>query len=86
LRVTGPITETEGKALYCCDPVGIHPNMTKLLLQRADEVAPGVPRGESGLIIVGDGTSLNENSRKVIEQQVALIRDGGPGFAEVVDA
>jgi hypothetical protein len=60
--------------------------MTKLLLQRADEVAPGVPRGETSLIIVGHGTSLNENSRKVIEQQVALIRDGGYGFAEVVDA
>jgi sirohydrochlorin cobaltochelatase len=86
LRVTGPITETEGKVLYYCDPVGIHPNMTKLLLQRADEVAPGVPRGETSLIIVGHGTSLNENSRKVIEQQVALIRDGGYGFAEVVDA
>ena len=86
LRVTGPVTETEGKVLYYCDPVGIHPNMTKLLLQRADEVAPGVPRGETSLIIVGHGTSLNENSRKVIEQQVALIRDGGYGFAEVVDA
>jgi len=86
LRVTGPITESEGKVLYYCDPVGIHPNMTKLLLQRADEVAPGVPRGETSLIIVGHGTSLNENSRKVIEQQVALIRDGGYGFAEVVDA
>ena len=86
LRVTGPVTETEGKMLYYCDPVGIHPNMTKLLLQRADEVAPGVPRGETSLIIVGHGTSLNENSRKVIEQQVALIRDGGYGFAEVVDA
>jgi len=86
LRVSGPVTDTEGKRLYYCDPVGIHPNMTKLLLQRADEVAPGVPRGETSLIIVGHGTSLNENSRKVIEQQVALIRDGGYGFAEVVDA
>lgn len=85
LRVAGPVTETEGKVLYYCDPVGIHPNMTKLLLQRADEVAPGVPRSETSLIIVGHGTSLNENSRKVIEQQVALIRDGGYGFAEVID-
>jgi sirohydrochlorin cobaltochelatase len=45
-----------------------------------------VPRDQTALIIVGHGTSLNENSRKVIEQQVALIRDGGYGFAEVIDA
>lgn len=86
LRVDGPTTHRDGKTIHYCDPVGIHPNMTRLLLQRADEVAPGVPRGQTGLIIVGHGTSLNENSRKVIEDQVALIRDGGHGFAEVVDA
>lgn len=86
LQVTGHITQLADKTLYYCDPVGIHPNMTKLLLQRADEVAPGVPRDQTALIIVGHGTSLNENSRKVIEQQVALIREDGYGFAEVVDA
>ncbi len=86
LRVDGPVTQRDGKTIRYCDPVGIHPNMTRLLLQRADEVAPGVPRGQTSLIIVGHGTNLNENSRKVIENQVALIRDGHHGFAEVVDA
>lgn len=86
LRLDGPVTQRGGKTIRYCDPVGIHPNMTRLLLQRADEVAPGVPRSQTGLIIVGHGTNLNENSRKVIENQVALIRDGHHGFAEVVDA
>lgn len=86
LRVDGPVTLRDGKTLRYCDPVGIHPNMTRLLLQRADEVAPGVPRELTSLVIVGHGTNLNENSRKVIEHQVALIRDGGHRFAEVVDA
>lgn len=86
LRVEGPTTRRDGKVIHYCDPVGIHPNMTRLLLQRADEVAPGVPRDQTGLIIVGHGTSLNENSRKVIEDQVRLIKEGGHGFAEVVDA
>ena len=85
LRLDGPVTQRDGKTIYYCDPVGIHPNMTRLLLQRADEVAPGVPRDRTSLIIVGHGTNLNENSRKVIETQVALIRDGHHGFAEVVD-
>ncbi len=85
LRLDGPVTQRDGRTIYYCDPVGIHPNMTRLLLQRADEVAPGVPRDRTSLVIVGHGTNLNENSRKVIENQVALIRDGHHGFAEVVD-
>jgi sirohydrochlorin cobaltochelatase len=86
LRLNGPTTQRDGRLIHYCDPVGIHPNMTKLLLQRADEVAPGVPRAETSLVIVGHGTSLNENSTKAIQDQVKLIREGGHGFAEVVDA
>jgi sirohydrochlorin cobaltochelatase len=86
LRLDGPVTHRDGKTFHYCDPVGIHPNMTRLLLQRADEVAPGVPRAETSLIIVGHGTNLNENSTKAIQDQVKLIREGGYGFAEVVDA
>jgi sirohydrochlorin cobaltochelatase len=86
LRLDGPVTRRDGREIYYCDPVGIHPNMTRLLLQRADEVAAGVPRSETSLIIVGHGTNLNENSTKAIQDQVRLIREGGYGFAEVVDA
>lgn len=86
LRLDGPVTHRAGLTLYYCDPVGVHEGMTKLLLKRADEVAPGIPREQTSVIIVGHGTNLNENSRKVIEKQVALIRDGGHGFAEVLDA
>ena len=54
------------RRVHYCDPVGIHASMTRLLLARAEEVAPGVPRGGSALIIVGHGTGLNENSTKAI--------------------
>ncbi|HRH99152.1 MAG TPA: CbiX/SirB N-terminal domain-containing protein, partial [Prosthecobacter sp.] len=86
LRLDGPTTHRDGKTIHYCDPVGIHPNMTRLLLQRADEVAPHVPREQTSLVIVGHGTSLNENSTKAIQDQVALIRAGHYGFAEVIDA
>ncbi len=86
LRLDGPVTQRGGKTLFYCDPVGVHANMKRLLLQRADEIAPGVPRDQTSLIIVGHGTSLNENSTRAIQEQVRLIRDGGCGFAEVVDA
>ncbi len=85
LRLDGPTTQRGSKTIHYCDPVGIHPNMTRLLIQRADEVAPGVPRDQTSLVIVGHGTSLNENSTKAIQDQVALIRSGHYGFAEVID-
>ena len=86
LGLDGPITRRDGRTICYCDPVGIHPNMTRLLLQRADEIAAGVPRELASLVIVGHGTSLNENSTAAITAQVELIRSGGYGFAEVADA
>ncbi|WP_395746195.1 CbiX/SirB N-terminal domain-containing protein [Prosthecobacter sp.] len=86
LRLDGPTTLRDGKTIRYCDPVGVHPNMTRLLIQRANEVAPHVPREQTSLVIVGHGTSLNENSTKAIQDQVALIRAGHYGFAEVIDA
>ncbi len=86
LQVEGPITQRGDARVYYCDPVGIHPGMTKLLLKRAAEVAPGVPREQTALIIVGHGTSLNDNSTRAIKDQVKLIREGGHGYAEVLDA
>lgn len=86
LRLDGPVTRRDGRVILYCDPVGVHPNMTRLLLQRADEVAAGVPRSKTSLVIVGHGTNLNENSTKAIQDQVKLIRDGNHGFAEVLDA
>ncbi len=86
LRLNGPVTRRDGRVIFYCDPVGVHPNMTRLLLQRADEVAAGVPRSETSLVIVGHGTNLNENSTKAIQDQVKLIREGNHGFAEVIDA
>jgi sirohydrochlorin cobaltochelatase len=86
LKLTGPITRLGRRTIYYCDPVGTHPSMTRLLLNRASEVAPGVPRSSTALVIVGHGTSLNENSAQAIKDQVAVIRSEATGFAEVVDA
>lgn len=86
LELTGAVTRRDGRTLRYCDPVGIHHSMTRLLLKRAGEIAPGVPRSEISLVIVGHGTSLNENSTAAIKSQVDLIRGSDAGFAEVVDA
>ena len=85
--VLPPLTNGgQERQVHYCEPVGLHPSMTRLLLARAEAVAPGVPRAESALIIVGHGTGLNENSTKAIKDQVALIKASGAGVAQVVDA
>lgn len=89
LELTGPTTLRAGKTVHYCDPVGCHSSMTKLLLKRAAEVAPGVPPSSISLVILGHGTARNAQSLEAIKNRVEEIRRGGPGipaFAEVVDA
>jgi sirohydrochlorin cobaltochelatase len=86
LCLTGPTTTVRGKTYHYCLPVGVHPSMTRLILRRAREVAPGVPPAETTLIITGHGTGLNQNSTKAIKDQVDLIAASGAGYAAVLDA
>ena len=73
------VRQDGGQSLHYCEPVGTHASMTAALLARAGGVVeqhpfPHAPKpGETTLIIAGHGTAKNENSRKAIEQQVALI-------------
>jgi sirohydrochlorin cobaltochelatase len=74
-------TQTRGnQVLHYCEPAGTHPSMTRVILARAAQIVeqhpfPRKPRpDEIALFIAGHGTGLNENSRKVIERQVELIR------------
>jgi sirohydrochlorin cobaltochelatase len=85
LGLTGPITQLGPKTVKYCAPVGNDPRMTDLLLARAAEVAPAAPLSKTSLIIVGHGTSLNENSAVAAKHQVEQIRERGV-FREVVAA
>ena len=77
LGLQGKVTCSQGRTLRYCPPVGSHPFMTQLLLKRAAEVAPGIDTSKSALLIVGHGTSLNDNSASAAKTQVALIRELG---------
>jgi sirohydrochlorin cobaltochelatase len=78
LELSGRVTERiDGQIWNYCAPVGSHASMTALLLGRAREVAPGVPPGETSLLIVGHGTSLNDNSAVAAKREVEAIRACG---------
>lgn len=73
-----------GQIWKYCEPVGNHPAATELLLQRAREAAPGVPEQETSLLVVGHGTSLNDNSAVAAKRQTETIRAMGL-YAEVIN-
>src|SRR5436309_1717070 len=63
LELAGKTTKrANGQTWYYGEPVGNHPLMTDLLVQRAREIAPGIAETEASLLIVAHGTDLNENS------------------------
>jgi sirohydrochlorin cobaltochelatase len=80
LGLNGAVTRIGRQEVFYCQPVGLHPAMTEALLAKAREVvsASGEKIAESArtacLFICGHGTSLNDNSTKIIHDQVARIR------------
>ncbi|MFZ1219531.1 MAG: CbiX/SirB N-terminal domain-containing protein, partial [Chthoniobacterales bacterium] len=85
LELSGPTTKCRNGQLWkYCMPAGDHESMTERLLERAAEVAPGVAENETSLLIVGHGTSLNDNSAVAAKEQAEKIRALGR-FAEVLN-
>jgi sirohydrochlorin cobaltochelatase len=75
LELSGRATRREnGQMWKYCEPVGNHPLMTELLLQRAREIAPDVPAEQSSLLIVAHGTDLNDKSAVAAKREVEKIR------------
>src|SRR5947199_3688777 len=62
LELNGRFTKrSNGQIWRYCEPVGNHPMMMELLLKRARDVPPGADLADTSLLIVADGTDLNEN-------------------------
>jgi sirohydrochlorin cobaltochelatase len=74
LELTGKITTRKGGQVWkYCDPVGSHPQMTTLLLQRASEIAPNTPEKQTTLLIVAHGTDLNDKSAVAAKREAQKI-------------
>jgi sirohydrochlorin cobaltochelatase len=75
LGLNGKITKRpSGQIWNYGEPVGNHPLMTELLVQRAGAIAPGIPEKETSLLIVAHGTDLNENSAVAAKREAEKIR------------
>lgn len=103
LGLVGPapsVTSHGHRTIHYCSPVGTHPWMTRMILQRAEETAglSDSEAHEAGLIIIGHGTERNSNSAEVIYRVTENARDAGvfgrvetgfldqpPGVGEVLE-
>jgi sirohydrochlorin cobaltochelatase len=74
MELAGAITRRDDRVIKYCEPVGKHPRMTDLVLQRAGRTAPTIAPEQTSLLIVGHGTGLNENSAVAVKTQVKEIR------------
>jgi sirohydrochlorin cobaltochelatase len=75
LELNGKTTRrNDGQIWHYGEPVGNHPLMTELLVQRAREIAPNIPEDETSLLIVAHGTDLNENSAVAAKREAERIR------------
>jgi len=75
LELNGRVTKrASGQTWNYGEPVGNHPLMTELLVQRARDIAPGIPENETSLLIVAHGTDLNENSAVAAKREAEKIR------------
>ena len=83
LGLDGPVTRLGDRDIFYCQPVGLNPEMTQSLLKRAGEVVAASaekisdPAKTACLFICGHGTSLNDNSTKIIHEQAEAIRARG---------
>jgi len=83
LGLDGPVTHRGGQDIFYCQPVGLNVEMTRALLQRASQVVASSreqmvdPAKTACLFICGHGTSLNDNSTKIIQDQAKEIRARG---------
>lgn len=86
LELAGQRTKrADGQTWFYGEPVGSHPSMTEMLVARAREMTMGIDPTKTALIIVGHGTSLNDNSAVAAKREVELIRARGI-FGEVQNA
>ncbi|AWN24355.1 cobalamin biosynthesis protein CbiX [Deinococcus irradiatisoli] len=71
-----------GRTVRYTLPYGVHPRMSEVILARAREAYPDIRAEDTALIVLGHGTTRNENSNKVVYQNAERLRQGGE-FAEV---
>ncbi len=79
MRLDGRLTVRNGQTIRYTPPVGAHPALARVIVERALEA--GAKPGDA-VAVLGHGTPRNPNSERNIYEQAERVRAVGP-FAEV---
>ncbi|MDE2933342.1 MAG: cobalamin biosynthesis protein CbiX [Chloroflexota bacterium] len=79
MDLDGPVTRREGRTILCTRPVGAHPSLAGIVVERALEAGASP---EDALFVLGHGTPRNAGSASAVQKQVERVRDAGR-FAQV---
>ncbi|MXY72006.1 MAG: hypothetical protein F4Y97_03080 [Dehalococcoidia bacterium] len=79
MGLDGPVTRREGRTIRCTRPVGAHPALAGIVVERALEAGAS---SDDALFVLGHGTPHNAGSASAVRAQVERVRDAGP-FAQV---
>lgn len=74
MDLDGPVTRREGRTIRCTRPVGAHPDLAGIVIERARE-AGATP--DDALFVLGHGTPRNAGSASAVHAQVERVRAAG---------
>ena len=80
MALDGPVTHHEGRTVRYTRPVGVHPALAGIVVERALEA--GAAR-DHAVFVLGHGTRRNSGSSNAVHEQVERVRAAGR-FAEVI--
>ena len=79
MDLDGPVTRREGRTIRCTRPVGAHPDLAGIVIERALEAGATT---DDALFVLGHGTRRNAGSASAVHAQVERVRAAGR-FAQV---
>lgn len=71
MRLDGRVTRRDGQVIRYTAPIGAHPALARVILQRAEEAGA---RGDEALVILGHGTPRNPASERNVFAQAEHVR------------
>ncbi|HCV00365.1 MAG TPA: cobalamin biosynthesis protein CbiX [Dehalococcoidia bacterium] len=70
MDLEGPVTRRRGRTVRCTDPVGVHPALADIIVERALEVGT---KPVDVVFVLGHGTDRNVDSSNSVHQQIKRV-------------
>lgn len=75
MRLAGKITQLNGRTIYYTQPIGEHPAIQQVVIQRVHDVIQqfALERHETAVAVIGHGTKRSKTTRDTVKTQVKRL-------------